>query len=70
MLQYSRIQKVEEGAIVLEGGGTVSGPAEVGTGEPEETEIELSALLTLLSGRIFADEAFGEVVVAELLERI
>ena len=55
-LQYYRIQKVEEGSIDLEGGGTVSGPKEVGTGKQQELEIELSRLIDLINQRLGRDD--------------
>lgn len=70
-LQFYRIQKVAEGTIQLEGGGTVSGPKEVGTGKPKELEIELSRLIDLLNQRFGteftdADQLFFDQIEAEM----
>lgn len=70
-LKYYRIQKAGEGRIELESGGTVSGPKEVGTGQQQELEIELSRLIDLLNDRFGteftdADQLFFDQTVAVL----
>jgi len=70
-LKFYRIQKASEGSIDLEGGGTVSGPKEVGTGKQQELEIELSRLIDLLNDRFGtefteADQLFFDQTVAEM----
>lgn len=75
-LKYYRIQKVQDGEITLEGGGTVSGPREVGTGgRKEEEEVELSRLIDLLNDRFgteFVEEdvvrRFAEMTISDLKE--
>ena len=50
-LKYYRLQKISEGAIVLEDGkdGEVDGPVSVGTGAKEDETIELSQLIDILN---------------------
>jgi type I restriction enzyme R subunit len=52
-LRYYRLQKISEGAIVLEpgAGGAVYGPTEVGTGADDKEKIELSRLIDLVNDR-------------------
>jgi type I restriction enzyme R subunit len=52
-LRYYRLQKISEGAILLEpgAGGTVYGPTEVGTGLDHQEKIELSRLIDLINDR-------------------
>ncbi|QDG54842.1 type I restriction endonuclease subunit R [Persicimonas caeni] len=65
-LKYYRIQQTGEGAIALEGGGTVSGPLEVGTGaKTEEDEIELSRLIDVLNERFGTDFSDSDEVIGE-----
>ena len=50
-LRYYRLQKISEGAIILEpgAGGTVYGPTEVGTGADDKEKIELSRLIDIIN---------------------
>ncbi|MBN1459783.1 MAG: type I restriction endonuclease subunit R [Armatimonadetes bacterium] len=52
-LKYYRLQKISEGAIVMESGAgyEVSGPTSVGTGVAHGEEIELSRLIDILNER-------------------
>ena len=52
-LKYYRLQKISEGAIVMEAGAgyEVSGPTSVGTGVAHGEEIELSRLIDILNER-------------------
>ncbi len=52
-LKFYRLQKISEGSIPLEEGGTheVSGPTSVGTGVARKDEIELSKLIDILNER-------------------
>jgi len=52
-LKYYRLQKISEGAIILESeeGGEVKGPTDVGTGKDHEDLIELSELIEIINER-------------------
>ncbi|MFP4601212.1 MAG: type I restriction endonuclease subunit R, partial [Persicimonas sp.] len=71
-LKYYKVQKNAEGAIQLEGGGTVSGPHEVGTGSAtEEEQVELSRLIDVINDRFGtefteADQLFFDQVAAAM----
>ncbi len=56
-LKYYRLQKISEGAIVLEpgAGGELKGPTAVGTGAVGDEEVELSALIEILNERFGTD---------------
>jgi type I restriction enzyme, R subunit len=64
-LKYYRLQKISEGAIVLQPGerGTIGGPTAVGTGAAHEEKVELSRLIDIVNQRFGteftpADELF------------
>ena len=59
-LRYYRLQKISEGAIILEpgAGGIVYGPTEVGTGLDHQEKIQLSRLIDLVNELVFCDVAF------------
>ncbi len=52
-LKYYRLQKISEGTIELQKGkgGEISGPTEVGTGQAQGEQIELSKLIDILNDR-------------------
>jgi len=56
-LKFYRLQKISEGAIVLQPGarGDVKGPTSLGTGLPHDEGIELSRLIDLLNERFGTD---------------
>lgn len=56
-LQFYRLQKISDGAIVLQGGvgAEVKGPTSLGTGIPHDQQIELSELIDLLNERFGTD---------------
>ncbi|MFT3786220.1 MAG: hypothetical protein QM770_08645 [Tepidisphaeraceae bacterium] len=56
-LKYYRLQKIGEGAIVLETGkaGELKGPTAVGTGRTKDEEVELSQLIDVLNERFGTD---------------
>ena len=56
-LKYYRLQKISEGAIVLEpgAGGELKGPTAVGTGMVGDEEVELSQLIDILNERFGTD---------------
>jgi type I restriction enzyme R subunit len=56
-LKFYRLQKISEGAIVLQTGvgDEVKGPTALGTGLPHDEEIELSRLIDLLNERFGTD---------------
>ncbi len=69
-LTHLRIEKTGEGAIELEGGGTVTSPTEVGTGRSEDEEVPLSQLIDVLNERFGtnftpADQLFFDQVTEE-----
>lgn len=53
-LKYYRLQKISEGALVLEKEqeGEVSGPTDVGTGRVKDEKIEISKLIDILNERL------------------
>ncbi|MHB8845902.1 MAG: type I restriction endonuclease subunit R [Nitrospirota bacterium] len=54
-LQYYRIQKISDGTIPLQAGGTVDGPVSVGTAEGEGPWVPLSQLVGVLNERFGTD---------------
>jgi type I restriction enzyme R subunit len=69
-LTHLRIEKTGEGAIELEGEGTVTSPTEVGTGRSEDEEVPLSQLIDVLNERFGtnftpADQLFFDQVTEE-----
>jgi type I restriction enzyme R subunit len=74
-LEYYRLQKIKEGAIVLEKGetGELSGTSEAGLKRAKDEEALLSEIITVLNDRFGtefeeADRLFFEQIEAELLE--
>jgi len=61
-LKYYRLQKISEGAIVLQKGkgGEVPGPVAVGTGDPSDKKIGLSELIEILNDRFGTDFKPGD----------
>jgi len=61
-LKYYRLQKMSEGAIVLQKGkgGEVPGPVAVGTGTERDKTIELSQLIDILNDRFGTDFKPGD----------
>ena len=61
-LKYYRLQKISEGAIVLQigKGGEVPGPVSVGTGDPSDKKIGLSELIEILNERFGTDFKPGD----------
>lgn len=54
-LQYYRIQKISDGTIVLQSGGTVDGPTDVGTAAGDGPSVPLSQLIGVLNERFGTD---------------
>jgi type I restriction enzyme R subunit len=68
-MRYYRLEKIQEGSIVLEprGDGEVSGPTAVGTGQVRQEEAPLSELIRVLNERFGtrlteADQLFWESI--------
>jgi type I restriction enzyme, R subunit len=61
-LKYYRLQKISEGAIILQKGkgGQVPGPVSVGTGMEKDKNIELSQLIEILNERFGTDFKPGD----------
>jgi len=81
-LKYYRLQKINEGSIVLEPGkgGEVPGPTAVGTSEGEHPQVDLSQLIDIINERfgtdfkpadqLFFDQAREEAVADESLRQV
>ena len=74
-LEYYRLQKIKEGAIVLEKGeeGELSGTSEAGLKRPKKEEAHLSEIIDVLNERFGtefdeADRLFFDQIEAELME--